>query len=55
MPQGLGCSYRVSRTVRKVVLQDVWGRAHSGQMQVKVAYVMLDGNCNSCGAVCLVI
>jgi hypothetical protein len=31
--QGIGCSYAVHGST-KVVLQDVWGKAHPGQMQV---------------------
>lgn len=30
--QGIGCSYHLGSST-KVVLQDVWGKAHPGQMQ----------------------
>jgi hypothetical protein len=37
--QGIGCSYNVNGAT-KVVLQDIWGKAYPGQMQV-------------CGAACV--
>jgi hypothetical protein len=38
--QGIGCSYAVHGST-KVVLQDVWGKAHPGQMQVRGGRVHL--------------
>lgn len=33
--QSIGCSYSVPGAPTKVVLQDVWGKANPGQMQVR--------------------